>query len=83
MTDRDPELDEVRPDSKFLKALAEAHEGRFYAAGEGGPPLANPEAGRWIDEREEHPIWAGAWLPLWVALLLSVSWWIRRKSGGR
>ena len=83
ITDRDPELDDVVPDAGFLLAIAEAHEGRFYGPGEAGPPLRDEDAGRWVDEREEHPIWAGAWLPLWAAMLLSASWWLRRKNGGR
>ena len=83
ITDRDPELDDVVPDEAFLQALAEAYSGRFYGHDAAGKPLRDEEAGRWVDEREEHPLWAGAWLPIWAALLLSASWWLRRKDGGR
>lgn len=83
ITDRDPELDDVIPDGRFLEALAQSYEGRFYAHDAAGKPLRDADAGRWVDEREEHPLWAGAWLPIWAAVFLSLSWWIRRKDGGR
>jgi len=83
ITDRDPELDEVSPDSGFLKALAASNGGDYFGPGKYGIPKRDSGAGRWIDEREESPIWAGAWLPLWFGLFASASWWLRRKMGGR
>jgi uncharacterized membrane protein len=83
VTDRDPELDEVRPDPGFLEALAEANQGVFFEPDAFGPALRNGKAGRWVDERSEIPMWAGALLPIWVGLFASGAWWIRRRNGGR
>jgi uncharacterized membrane protein len=83
ITDRDPELDEVRPDAAFLKALAQVNKGAYFGVGEFEPALRDEEAGRWVDERSETPLWAGAWLPIWVGLFASAGWWLRRRSGGR
>jgi uncharacterized membrane protein len=83
ITDRDPELDEVRPDDSFLKALAEVNDGAYFGVGEFEQALRDEEAGRWVDERSETPLWAGAWLPIWVGLFASAAWWLRRRSGGR
>jgi uncharacterized membrane protein len=83
VTDRDPELDEVRPDAAFLKALAKVHGGSYHPPGDYGPATRDAEAGRWVDERSESPLWAGAWLPIWVGLLGAGSWWVRRRNGGR
>ena len=83
VTDRDPELDEVVPDSYFLEALAAANQGRYHGPDQYASPTVDEEAGRWVENREEHPLWAGAWLPLWVGFFGSSSWWIRRRNGGR
>lgn len=83
VTDRDPELDDVRPDAEFLEALAKSNGGTYFGPGEYGPAVRNEDAGRWIDERTESPLWAGGWLPIWVGFFGSAAWWTRRRSGGR
>jgi len=83
VTARDPELEEVTPDSQFLQALAGQVGGLYVPAGSFVEPLRDEEAGRWVSERTQRPLWAGLWIPLVAGLLGSVSWWVRRRGGGR
>ena len=83
VTDRDPELDEVRPDAEFLKALAQVNQGTYHPPNDYGEAQRDEDAGRWVDERKESPLWAGAWLPIWVGIFGAASWWVRRRNGGR
>lgn len=83
VTSRDPELEHVVPNQSLLAALALAADGEHHLPGAYGPPKVDPDAGRWVKERTEEPLWAVAWLPLIVGVLGSLSWWVRRRSGGR
>jgi uncharacterized membrane protein len=83
VTARDPELEEVAADTTFLKALAEAAEGRFVGDGSWAAPLRDEDAGRWVTDRKETPLWSAWWVPLVAGLFGSVSWWARRRGGGR
>ena len=83
VTNRDPELEEVRADSGFLGALAQATEGRFVPAGERAIPLEDATATRKIADRTETPLWNHPMIPLVMALFASSSWWVRRRGGGR
>lgn len=83
VTTRDPELDEVVPDVRFLRWLAERTEGRYYGAGELGPILRDPDAGRTVFERTEVAIWRAPLLVLLVLLAAGGAWIVRRRSGLR
>ncbi|MDP2312571.1 MAG: glutamine amidotransferase [Pseudomonadota bacterium] len=83
VTTRDPELEEVEPDSTFLRTLAARTGGLYVAPGEQVDPLRNPEAGRRVRDRAETPLYAAPLVPLAFGLLVSLSWWIRRRVGYR
>lgn len=83
VTTRDPELDEVAPDTAFLSWLTEAVDGRLHAPGELGPVLVDPDAGRVVRDRRETPLWRAPVLAFGVALLAGLAWWLRRRSGLR
>ena len=83
VTTRDPEVDEVTPDAAFLRALCERVEGRYYGAGERGPVLRDPDAGRVVFDRRETALWHAPLLALWVAFFAGVAWIIRRRAGLR
>ena len=83
VTDRDPELDEIRPDPDFLTALAAATGGLYYAPGEYGEPLWDLDAARRVEEVIETPLWSAPFVPLLAGLALSLSWWLRRRRGLR
>jgi len=83
VTNRDPELEEVRADSGFLAALAQATGGRFVSAGERTLPLEDETATRKVADRTETPLWNHPVIPLVMALFASSSWWVRRRGGGR
>ena len=83
VTSRDPELDEVVPDSAFLARLAASVDGRLYAPGAYGAPLRDETAGRRVEARAVTALWAAPMLPLVAALGLSMSWWSRRRRGLR
>ncbi len=83
VTDRDPELDEVAPDGRFLTWWTERLGGRFHGPGELGPVLLDPDAGHVVDDRRETALWHAPLLALWTLLFAGVAWWVRRKSGLR
>lgn len=83
VTARDPELEEVTPDAQFLQALASRVGGLYVPAGSFEEPLRDEDAGRWITEHSQRPLWTGLWIPLVTGILGSLSWWIRRRGGGR
>ncbi|MEZ4322466.1 MAG: glutamine amidotransferase [Myxococcota bacterium] len=83
VTARDPELDEVAPDDGFLAALAARVDGRFHPAGELGPVLTDPSAGRVVWDRRETALWRAPLLALLVALFAGSAWIVRRRSGLR
>ena len=83
VTNRDPELEEVRADPGFLQALAQATDGLFVAMGDQTAPLEDATATRKIADRNETPLWNHPFIPLVMALFASGSWWVRRRGGGR
>ncbi len=83
VTDRDPELGDIRPDPEFLAALAEATGGKHYLPGDYGPPLWDDDAARRVEELIETPLWSAPVVPLLAGVLLSLSWWLRRRRGLR
>ncbi|MCB9762853.1 MAG: hypothetical protein H6739_23835 [Alphaproteobacteria bacterium] len=83
VTARDPELDEVSPDEAFLARLAETIGGTHYTIDGYGDPLWDDSAGRRVDERVETPLWSAPLIPLLLGVLLSLSWWLRRRRGLR
>ncbi len=83
VTDRDPELDDIRPDEDFLAALALATGGLHYRPGDYGAPLWDEDAARRVEELIETPLWSAPVIPLLAGVLLSLSWWLRRRRGLR
>ncbi len=83
VTTRDPEMEEVEPDGAFLRTLAARTGGLYVAPGEVTAPLRDPEAGRRVRDRAETPLYAAPLVPLAFGLLVSLSWWIRRRAGYR
>ncbi len=80
---RDPEIEEVEPDSAFLRALASAAGGKYVASGEHSAPLRDENSGRRVRERKEAALYAAPILPLIFGVCASMSWWLRRRSGLR
>lgn len=80
---RDPEIEEITPDSAFLRSLASAAGGKYVAAGERALPLRDADSGRRVRERKEAALYAAPILPLVFGLCASMSWWLRRRSGLR
>lgn len=83
VTNRDPELDEVVPDTDFLRWLAGRTEGSFVGPGERGSVLRDASAGRTVTELRELPIWRAPIVALWVCLFAGLAWIVRRRSGLR
>jgi len=83
VTERDPELDEVSADTRFLAALAAAVEGAHYTPDSYERPLSDDAAGRKVLDRVETPLWRAPGLLALAGLLLGLSWILRRRSGYR
>jgi len=83
VTDRDPELDEVAPDGRFLEWWTQQLGGRLHPPGELGPLLLDPDAGHVVDDRRETALWRAPALALWTLLFAGLAWWVRRKAGLR
>ena len=83
VTNRDPELDEVEPDSDFLQQLAERTNGLYVPPGSFQEPLRDNLSGRTVRDRKETPLGTAPWVPLLAGIFLSTSWWLRRKGGYR
>jgi len=83
VTTRDPELDEVIPDSAFLSWLAAATDGRYYGPDDDGPVLQDANAGRTVWDRQETPLWRAPALAIWVLIFAGMAWIIRRRAGLR
>jgi uncharacterized membrane protein len=80
---REAELDEIVPDPSFLDALASAAGGRHDRAGAARAPLEDPEAGRHVEETRQTPLFHAPILPLIAGIFGTLSWWVRRRIGGR
>lgn len=83
VTSRDPELDQVEPDSEFLKVLAASAGGTFVPAGTWSPPLRDASAGRRVRERRVLDL---GLLPAGCVLFsvsASIAWLMRRRAGLR
>ena len=80
---RDPELDELLPDSLFLQNFALLQEGQYYAPGDYGAPKLDPGAARLVEEEKQTPLWSAPILALLGALGLGLSWLLRRLRGLR
>ncbi len=83
VTTRDPEVDEVAPDVRFLSWLAAATGGTFHPAGELGDVLVDPDAGRTVQEVTEVPIWRAPILGLVACIAAGIAWFVRRRAGLR
>lgn len=83
VTTRDPELDEFQPDVAFLEALAAKTGGKHVGPGAFEEPLRDPDAGRRVRDRRETPLYAAPMVPGLFGLLVSASWWLRRREGFR
>ena len=83
VTTRDPELDEVAPDSGFLKWVASSTGGQFHGPGERGAVLIDETAGRAVREVREAPLWRAPGLALLIGLFAGLAWYLRRRSGLR
>ena len=80
---RDPELDELLPDSVFLRQFADLQGGVYYPAGEAGSPTLDPRAARLVEEEKQTPLWSAPILALLASLGLGLSWLLRRLKGLR
>ncbi|MFT5585117.1 MAG: putative membrane protein [Cognaticolwellia sp.] len=80
---RDPELDELLPDSVFLKNFVELQGGVYYAPEETGSPTLDPQAARLVEEEKQTPLWSAPILALVAGLGLGLSWLLRRLRGLR
>ncbi len=83
VTTRDPESDEVAPDSAFLQWLAGVSSGRYHAPGDLGAVWVDADAGRVVDERRETPLWRAPALALWIGWFAGLAWYVRRRAGLR
>lgn len=83
VTTRDPEVDEIAPDDRFLQWLAGSSGGRYNAPGELGPVVRDPGAGRVVSERRETPLWRAPVLAAWIGLFAGVAFIVRRRAGLR
>jgi len=82
---RDPELEEIAPDTEFLSKLAALYgeRGAFRAAGDLSDPLADNDAVRKVHDRRQTTLSSPPLIAVLFALLASCSWWIRRQTGMR
>ena len=80
---RDPELDEVAPDERFLRWLASSTGGRYIGPGEKPSVMIDPDAARVVDERRETPLWRAPALGAWILLCAGAAWIVRRSAGLR
>ncbi|MBX2804006.1 MAG: glutamine amidotransferase [Myxococcales bacterium] len=83
VTTRDPEVDEVAPDTAFLTWLAASTQGAFHEAGTLGEVLTDPSSARTVQEVRETALWRAPLLAILVALFSGVGWFLRRRSGLR
>jgi hypothetical protein len=83
VTAREAELEQIAPDHAFLAALAAATGGRFDPPGAAAPPIEDPGGGRLVRDVRERPLWDMPLLAVVLALSVSLSWWVRRRGGGR
>ncbi len=83
VTERVPELEEVMPDFAFLQALADATGGAFHPPGDPSPPLEDPASRRRVEEVHQVPLWDVPLVALLVGLFAPISWYLRRRGGGR
>ena len=83
VTERDPELDEVAPDPRFLEWWTSQLGGQLFGPGELGPVLLDPDAGHVVEERRETALWRSPALALWTLLFAGAAWWVRRRAGLR
>jgi uncharacterized membrane protein len=82
---RDPELEEIAPDGVFLRNLASLYgeRGSFRPPGDSSPPLMDDEATRQVHDQRQTSLSAIPLLSALFALFASLSWWVRRRGGGR
>ena len=85
VTERDPELSEIIPDSNYLQQLVALYGDRaaYRAAGDGAGPLLDRDAVRAIPERRETHLATAPLVALLFGLFASAAWWLRRRNGGR
>jgi uncharacterized membrane protein len=82
---RDPELEEIAPDARFLSQLAALYgdRGAYRGPKDTDPPLLDTQAVRKVHDRKQTSLAAPPLSALLFALLASLSWWVRRQAGAR
>jgi uncharacterized membrane protein len=85
VTERDPELTEIRPDGAFLKQLVALYDdaAAYRGPGDTDGPLVNDAAQRAIPERRQTHLATAPLVAILFGLFASLAWWARRRSGGR
>jgi hypothetical protein len=83
VTSRDPELDEVAPDERFLRWLAASTGGRFVGPGDDATVQIDPDASRIVGERRETPLWRAPALGAFILICAGAAWIVRRSAGLR
>ncbi len=83
VTTRDPELDEVEPDTTFLTAFAADAGGRYVGPGTFEGPIIDASAGRHVHDRRVTPLGAHPLVGVVLAASASLAWLLRRRAGLR
>jgi hypothetical protein len=83
VTERQPELESPAPDPAFLQGLAAATGGTCFLPDRYAAPTVDPEARRKVEQVDEVPLGPVPAVALLVGLFGSLSWWVRRRGGGR
>ena len=83
VSDRDPELDEVIPDDRFLESLVALYEenGRLVSPDDPVSLLLDNTAVRSVRQRRESELATAPLVAIWVASFACGAWWLRRRRG--
>jgi len=83
VSNRNPELARIEPDAPFLRNLAAVYgdRGRYIGPSDAVDPLVDDSAARTVPERRELRVSTAPVLGLLFGLLVSIAWFVRRRSG--